>query len=830
MAKEININESIYDFQEELLKIGVTYLKSEDGSQLNTEILKTGLFGWLVESLSVMNANSIFFKTALEDEKHLNTMKFPKSIFNECALHNYNPSFVNPAYTVVGLLLEVDNLDIEFTISKDTIFNDGEFDYTLPATIEYKNGKAHYNISKRNFLTLGDFTIPSENIKTMPRVINGKNYIYLEIHLVQATIKTLEFRVPTIDYSKNIYFNVNYENQIAGFNIKYLKNSSETFDIEPVYGLLINTNNEYTCLYNYVDLNNFDLIFPVLTGSFTPIAGSLINVELFETSGYKANSVDTKVFNTNLELLTSDNQILTPNTVECHTVTDIIGGGRALSLSEIKKEILYKKRSLDTINTDWDIQNYLNSILNSNVTLNNNRIIIKKIRDDILKRVFRTYILLRDKNNNIIPSYTTDIKIDKLITDNENNIEFIPAGSYVIHDKRSVTQNENLENYVSTSPFFIHDSSIHDDINVYINDKENFYTYKTLYAITLRLRPFLKTTYYKTSLNKNIPVELYNSNSSYNYIINKINITHTELEENNEYNFIFGMVANTEDPFTPYIVVRDEKNDILFKIQCNEITDGIYKGSIQMSDKFSNYDEYLIESGALNESNTAITNSVVLPRKAILEISIEENSSMTIFSGREQVEFYKNLDNILTSSVTINNSDGKYIIKEVPLIKASYLNDSEKYLDLIQQTSELELLLKTALLRLESNNEFDFKFYNTYGPSKYYNLNTLQISLNLSITTLYTITDDTKAQIREFIINFINNTAILKKFNISNLTTALENRFKEIENILITSINGNSQIQNIYQVLEYDYENLEQSINVPEYINIQGNDLTIKFK
>lgn len=59
-------------------------------------------------------------------------------------------------------------------------------------------------------------------------------------------------------------------------------------------------------------------------------------------------------------------------------------------------------------------------------------------------------------------------------------------------------------------------------------------------------------------------------------------------------------------------------------------------------------------------------------------------------------------------------------IKEVPLVKANWIKSKDNYIYVIESLTENYETLETIYYDLENNFNFDLKFYNTYGKSKFF--------------------------------------------------------------------------------------------------------------
>jgi hypothetical protein len=114
----------------------------------------------------------------------------------------------------------------------------------------------------------------------------------------------------------------------------------------------------------------------------------------------------------------------------------------------------------------------------------------------------------------------------------------------------------------------------------------------------------------------------------------------------------------------------------------------------------------------------------------------------------------------------------------------------------------------------------DVKFYNTYGPSKLFNLDRPNISLVLDVRSKGRISTTLKDEIRSAVAKFVQscNDNDRSRFSISNLTTYLEQNITDIAFVRFVSMNGvaSQNAEMIYSSTALTQDNKR----IPEYINV----------
>jgi hypothetical protein len=124
-------------------------------------------------------------------------------------------------------------------------------------------------------------------------------------------------------------------------------------------------------------------------------------------------------------------------------------------------------------------------------------------------------------------------------------------------------------------------------------------------------------------------------------------------------------------------------------------------------------------------------------------------------------------------------------------------------------------MLLDGLEKLEANSQFDFKFFNTHGPSTYYNVSKTDFTVNIDIALAYTISDIEKDQIRDYIRRIVDRANDDGFLNTSDIITMTLQNFnsknKLIKNVYINSVDGEA-----LAIIAPNYDAVKPE--VPEYL------------
>ena len=214
------------------------------------------------------------------------------------------------------------------------------------------------------------------------------------------------------------------------------------------------------------------------------------------------------------------------------------------------------------------------------------------------------------------------------------------------------------------------------------------------------------------------------------------------------------------------------------------------------------------------------------------------------------LNFYENYSEIIQSQVEDIKIEGEYTdyvgfhIKRVPCIRRSYVTTEENMLEFVDNINYKKAYINDALYVLEDNFLIDFKFFNTYGPSRIYTLDRwgyekqlidrVNLTLNFEVRLLQTSDKNTKDYILRDIKEIVEDLNDISSLHIPNLITTITNTYREsIEYIEFLGFNdyGPGE-QHIYRQ-EYNVVTGKQDVNmVPEFLTVHTNldmspDITI---
>lgn len=221
-----------------------------------------------------------------------------------------------------------------------------------------------------------------------------------------------------------------------------------------------------------------------------------------------------------------------------------------------------------------------------------------------------------------------------------------------------------------------------------------------------------------------------------------------------------------------------------------------------------------------------IGSPIALPMDQIVvdfEQNIEERTIKLFFDTEKTKYITINVDELTYEEPEPIPTELHYHITSIPVVKYGYFDNEETAKSFFNELVRRKAYIEDAVQVLEDAFEMDFKFFNTYGPSKYFTwdnelavIDRVNISLffKLKLKPNYdsNIVEDIRKDIKEYIED-INN---IKSLHIPNLITYITNRYVDsIEFFEFVSINGKeASYQHIYAM------DMPDGIMVPEFVNI----------
>lgn len=869
------ISSSVYNIEKKWLEeVAPKYFNVDE-----INLLQVGLFGYINEVMANSVEDNMYMLQVLSNEIFPNKAVLPNSIYSYAALAKYEDFNAKPAS--IPFILAIRKEDIlkyaddrvnykEIVISRySKLMIEGEIpfmlDYDIRIIARLSNDKKDYILSAQYVFDIRNpiSDIKTPYIKTIVLTEEREEFLFLRLDAHQIDRLEKKYMVYSNDIIENLNYEVPFEGTLADFNVYYREPNSDNYiQLEKYFVDSYKPEEEYFCFFNYTGENIINISFSAHPNYFKPEFNSELLVEIFVTLGSKGNFTYTGDL-AEFSFHKNDFKKLSKLTTFTQVLGDSKGGLDKLFVDEIKKNIVKEFSTRGNLITESDLNNYFNSMAK-----NCNIYFVKK-RDDLIKRIYSTFLLLRDKEDNIIPTNTIHLRMFDEEFDNYvegSNINTLKAGT--------LFKLEDREGNIAVKDPNIYSESEIIDLDL---DPENYF-YSCPFLIKLSKDPFFVSYYLNSVFDTYILNYSYsNKNALDEFVINGINITRNSITSNDYklrltlttsidmaglVSFSDGEITDLDSlklkgfikenkSYTGYInfeLVDADKDNLSLVFEATLTTNDFINtdGKLNLTScvyKCNPSEEIIFEGFNIGNNEVAIDLAIFFndyedkgkDNLTNLVPGMGDYCLTNIYSTDDNVQLFKNLNNIMTSTVLLKATDGDdlyYKIKSVPMVRHLYLQQNENMEMLIKLLDEFRGMLSKSLELMENNFNIDMKFYNTYGNSKFFYIgreDELLDKLGLTIRFNIKISGEVNTllinSIKGFIIDYIerSNNDSINYVYISNLMRELELNFINITFIEFIGFNEYNSANQIIENSFTGFENLsKEQINnfVPEYLNI----------
>lgn len=867
------LNNDIYDITDAVQNLQQRYMEDED-----EDTLAVGIYGYFADIHSLMLQNAIITTGEMGNELFPARAKFEKNVIAHSIIQNIE--YINAVPATITAILGIFEEDLEKYMVKNTFILDKDITFpvdTYPFHLEYDliitkndlpNGgysySGRYDISRKN--PLSSITNPYLNAPFI-QYYSGKKMIYFYAELMQVSHNTFNKTLITNNLVENKTVIFSFSDQLADFMVKVTYGDKETW-LTPVFeGMGLEQNLEYYCFYTYIDASHIRVRFD--SASYIPKVNSKIDIYIKTTKGAEGNFTYN---NTIFPIVSSDTYNYQRMPMYVQFASDSEGGKDRKSVDELRKMLPKEALSRGSITCWQDLENYFN-MLNTE----QNRLIIQKRVDNQFERSYFAFLVLKDTYNNVIPTNTVDIIVKKEDFDTHDNRKF------VLKPGCRILLNDFDNNQAEVIPY---NDNTKDKLEEYEdNDKTNFlYTSPMMIVVT---GDPLYVSYYLTIINRVSQLEFtyINPYSIIQFISTSIQWQRKYLTDPNKY--IFDISISPNISIENFSLVETNENNKVTKvnmkvfvvlynqdsldvpygyIKCyyngtdSETGSYNFRGELHTEDVIDDHNKIYV-SGLYRAGETETTTTMlVTPHveakvyvlanfnekygefgRYDLDIIVPNLSGWTVanmYTINDGLDLYENFTEIISSQVkdiTIpdeyTNKDGFKLFR-VPVIRRSYAATEENMHNFIQELHDKKQYIDHALTLLEDNFLIDFKFFNTYGPSRTYTkdragsvgqlIDRVNLTMDFEIKLLQSSDKYTKDYILKDIKEIVEDLNDITSLHIPNLITTITNKYSEsIEYIEFLGFNGyGAGVQHLYRQ-EYNVVTGTKDVNmIPEFLTV----------
>ena len=860
----------------------VNEVKQNFTDNIPEDTLMLGTFGYLGEMFSKSIQNACIMASEYCNEGIPTRAKYEKNVIAHALGLGIDDINAVPAQMEVLLTIVEDDLlnqmtEDSFIFDRDSKIYFGNFEFHPDYDIKISRVKTLNNKYTYTAKYIIDIENPISDITnpylTPPAKINvnGVNLIYIKILIRQVEKTELYTKVLDSNTIESKTFTFEFGSQLAAFTVDVTEGNTTTHLI-PVYEGLNVPNSKYPYIYyTYLDSNTirckFDRDF-----SYAPRINADIKVNLQTSQG--ESGVFTLADNVYPQFVfDSEKYGYTNLACEFKPITnESIYGANKKSVDDLKKMIPKEALARDSISTLKDLQNYFNQIDNDD-----SMVYLFKKRDNCFERLYYTFLLMKNEANVIIPTNTIDLKLDpNLLIGGTLNGE--TSLKYTLKKGSKISYKNGIGTIITDS-----DLTEEEDETSYTGEE---FLYTIPYDITINTDP-IYTMYRVSTINQKYELNFsfINENAKYQFIATKILWERPYTADEGIYTLTIETEQNIVDENSNMIVYNEEGEIEKCNLNCyavfydkstgeairwskaefigydNTVNIFHFEFTFKTNDIVDNDNRIRIEGDGLydinntNESyahfysNTNIQIHFVAEQdkdyglngldKLIPNLKGTLSNSYSPING---IDFFYNFSEIINTiaiyhekevddeGTIIEDSNPFFILKGVPVVRHDYFSTEDKAEYFFNELIKRKSYIDYAVLILEDGFGIDFKFFNTYGPSKLFTLDNnseyinrvnlnltfrLKLKANYDKNIIQNITVDIKEYIED--IHSINN------LHIPNLITEITNTYSEdIVFFEFVDMNGfGPGVQHLYN-MQLNNNNL---IAVPEFININTLEL-----
>ena len=567
-------------------------------------MLKIGLFGYVNDTFANAFEDSLHMQTIMSKEIFPNKAVLPDSIYAYSALADYTDFYAEGAVAPMVLVLKKDDVIKEATdnvstgykelkISRySTIYINSEipfiFDYDIK--IICRPTKAGDYIISAQYIM--DEINPISDVKTpfLKSVVlteGSEQFIYINVNTRQLEHTVYSNIVYSNDITEILSFEVEYEGKLAGFNVYYYPNSisNERRLLKKYFtnSSLPDSTVDF-CMYNFTSSNKIAISFSAHPSYFRPEFNSKLDVEVFTTLGEEGNFRYEGVDNSlNLRSI-DENQDLGHIESYALIMGDSKYGKNEPSLFELKQRVIREFSTRKNIITESDLQRYFED------KSENCDIFFCKKRDDLIKRLYTAFILLRNDEDQVVPTNTIDAMVFEEQFDNYSRkapVLTLKTGTIFEGCMGRSTFTKPDIKYDWTKLVQL-DSNLTVDYPASENDPRVNYLYGTPFLIKVNTNPLFLSYYLNSVYDQNSLSYIYMDESSYEeFIMSSIDIERNAIKQ--DYYTISAKISTTVDMGAMFKTHMDNGQVIISGYKDDHIKPIKLYGLLKDKDKFIGY-------------------------------------------------------------------------------------------------------------------------------------------------------------------------------------------------------------------------------------------------
>lgn len=849
-----NINTDVYNIAQIVEDVKKQFIPDE-----SDQTLSVSTYGYLgaVETKKMQRATILAGE--LSNEAFPSRAKLERNIITHAIVAGIEDINGIPAkmHVLIGIKqsdMEANIKNDKFTIDREcSIFVDNfefHFEYDIIVTKAVVAGgnivyTARYDMGRAN---------PSSNITnpylSSPAIMYVENdaYIFMSCIISQVSHNTVYSKLVTSNIIDNKTLNFEFTDQLAYFEV-FVSEGKESVYLTPVFeGSAVPQGVLYYCYYTYIDSQIVRVKFD--KNSYMPGLNANIEVRVKTTRGKEGVFEYTDDIFVNLSSSSYGYKNISILLIPQSNSVDGVNRKSKDELQALLPKEIFSRGSITTIT---DLNNYFNQI-----NTDNDRMVVQKKIDNQIERTYYAYMVLKDTNNDVVPTNTIDIKISlDQFSGEEYNRYILSPGACVKLDESGVGHiidpiDIKPGDFIYTTPYTV-------SVNKY-------HLYSAYYMMIMNMDPILHFSYI-------------NQNAKLQFIAQTVHWERKFLTDKDKYIISFTIAQNINQDMGMVVLGKDESGQVIIKENNLKAIAIFYRDDMPYRWKEIELDTYetdtfmynwivdLKSSDTLDEENCIRVEDVNIlktentdfgyfnPNTAVdiyvlakfkdgeygrydlddLVPNLEGYTLCNKYSVVGGLDFFYNYSEIMGSRVypigDKSPTDPKesitttgYFVSSIPVFGYEYCQE-EVFIDsAINALNYRKAYIDNAVTILENSFGIDFKLFNTYGPSRTYTmdhtnrLDRVNISLVFKAKLVSASDSYTLSYIKKDIKDYIEDLNDIGSIHMPNLITQITNDYKELITFFeFVSINGYGP------GTQHIYKDTDIGIHVaPEFISVNN--------
>ena len=585
---------------------------------------ETGIFGYINEVMSNTTEDAFNATNLARREFYPITAQYLSSLYKMATLQSIDIPLTTPAQCKCALIIPQEEV-IEYSTYSNGVYNctidsclkiyADNLQYMLDYPINIISKKTdhwvhttHYDINVENSLSTNT---RSRYLSNQIIREHGTNYLVIFVD----TIRQVEMQqVSQVLVRDNILstsvMDIDFDGKLANFEVFYIENGNDqemqlkkvminaaTPTVPFVYYEMINENKiRLTFKYNsvFVPKYNSEIICRIYTSS-----GSAGNFKKYDGDLICSSDSEKFAYNSNMTIVGKING-------------SSYGGKDVLSMEELRNKIIRAYSTNSTITTSSDLQLKFDEVSDS---INGVQVLFKKKRDDVFIRLFGAYALMKDENNNILPTNTLNVTcnrsnlIDITSPDAPNRMMIKPGTVYKY--KSADSYDTVMATNADGSRMTIMD----------IDESNTDFMFTNPFLIGINVNPNI-VGYYLNTINSNLAIDYtyVNDNSPIQFISNGIQMERNAIIGNDFYKVTVKLMPSISEMSYEGIIELPDEEASDYTIRAK------YNGHVESMDYYTDPDSNKSYIRAMVMYDTEIESEKIQYIQASAILGLDEDS------------------------------------------------------------------------------------------------------------------------------------------------------------------------------------------------------------